>query len=108
QPAPPSSVSASASSGALVEAPPPAPRCRVVEGAGATLLLGRVGKQAAAPEGDEADTEADDIALPFSPEVGTAAGFAGGFAVGALEPARGSTNAVVAIVSPALGLSRKV
>lgn len=66
-------------------------------------MLGRVGK-----ETDEEDGEADDIALPFSPEVGTATAFAGGFAVGALLPAKGGATAVVVLLSPETALARKI
>jgi hypothetical protein len=80
-----------------------------VEGAGTRFVLGRVGKEPseASPDGVD-DGEANDIALPFSPEVGTATAFAGGFAVGALIPARGGATAVVVVLSPEGGSARKI
>jgi hypothetical protein len=104
---PPEAVRPSAEAAASVSAAPatpPAPRCRAVDGAGTRFLLGRVGKE---PTLDE-DGESDDVALPFSPEIGTSAAFAGGFAVGALEPSASSTSAVVAVVAPTLGISRRI
>ena len=68
-------------------------------------MLGRVGKEPS--DGDE-EGEANDIALPFSPEVGSAAAFDGGFAVGALLPSKAGATAVVVMLSPGGNPVRKL
>ncbi len=76
-------------------APPPSPpEERCVPGERGLFSLGHPTRPRV---GDELDD--DGVELPFAPEVGSATAFTGGFAVGALEPDRKSTNAVLVVFS---------
>ena len=81
--------------------PPPSPRCRGVAGAGLRFTLGPL---APVPppngNGEESDGD-DDVALPFSPEIGVGAALGSdGFGVSALLPEKGATEAVLVVLSP--------
>lgn len=86
----------------------PVPRCHVLEGSpGLRLTLGPRAPVAPPLPGTGAGTEDgdgdDDVALPYSPEIGVGAALgADDFAVSALLPEKGSTSAVVAVLSRAL------
>src|ERR1041385_1194510 len=86
---------ASASASATPKEEPPRPRCLGAEPPGLRVTLGAPAPApaASAEEGD------DGIGLPFSPEVGGAAPFETGFAVGVLEPSKEGTNAALWLLS---------
>lgn len=58
-------------------------------------MIGNAGGTAATETDDDAG---DDIAMPFSVEIGSAVGYSGGFAVSFLRPQGGGTGAAVALV----------
>jgi hypothetical protein len=101
-PAPAAPPSASAASSVT---PPPAPvaRCSAVGSRGG-YAIGETG--AAAPDPD--DDAGDDVAMPFAVEIGSAVGYAGGFAVAFLRPQGGGTGAAVALVDADGGNGRIV
>src|SRR5262245_35015312 len=66
-------ATASASASAAPKDTPPPPRCKTVDSDGLRVTLGAPAPAASAEEGD------DGIGLPFSPEIGGAVPFEGGF-----------------------------
>jgi hypothetical protein len=77
-----------------------------VDGAGTRITLG-AHTPAPAPSADEGEGD-DDVALPFSPEIGVGTAFDGGFAVSALVPDKKATNAVLAVLSPGLPVGKNI
>lgn len=77
----------------MAEPPGPKPRCRALPDAQKGFFLSSSRRQKPTTDGG-----AEDDDLPFAPEIGTAIPFRKGFAVGALDPSRSSTVALVILV----------
>jgi len=77
-----------------------------MDAAGIRITLGAYAP-APVPSAEEGEGD-DDVALPFSPEIGVGAAFEGGFAVTALVPDKKATSAVLAVLSPGLSVGRTI